>query len=554
MKAGDNLFSAGLLLVVPVLLSAAQKSACDVKAVRNAATIDGMLCTLSRRTLLRNAATVVSAYPFVPWVRLFAQSAPESSIVTAPSGTFQGATEQGVRVFRGVPFAEPPIGKLRFRPPVALKSSSGVHDATKFAAEAMQKVEAGVTRSEDCLYLNVWAPAGKGPYPVFVWIHGGGFTGGSSFAPIFDGAGFAQAGMVVVTLAYRLGVFGFMDLEPLLGPSYADSGNNGTRDLVTALHWVHENIAAFGGAPTPVPVGGASAGAKVTAALRAIPESAALFHSAISESGGGERVLTRDQAASVAQNFSALWKQVGVTPQDLLLAPAAALIDTQEQLIATTSLHFPFREQVGGALLPSRPVDLIAAGSSRGKRLLIGSNRDESALFLGPHPKPPLKASDLGNLPLNLVETVLKEYAALYPQMSLSQQEIRAVTAEEYWIPTVRVAEAQVANKGDTWMYRLDYASYSGRMEGEAYHSEDLGFIWDKLSPAERQDEQAKGLAAQMHAAWIAFIQGKTPAADGLPAWPQFDLETRKTMILDRVSRVENDPNAAERALWKGLM
>ena len=516
-----------------------------------------MLRTPSRRTLLRNAVAVVSVAPFLPSLRLFAQSARDSSIVTAPIGTFQGATEQGVRVFRGIPFAEPPVDTLRFRPPVALTPFSGVHDATRFAPEAMQKEEAGTARSEDCLYLNIWAPPGKGPYPVFVWIHGGGFTGGSSFAPIFDGAGFAQAGIVVVTLAYRLGVFGFMDLEPLLGASYADSANNGTRDLIMALHWVHKNIAAFGGDPTQVTVGGESAGAKVTAALLAIPESAALFHSAISESGGGERVLTRDQAAGVAQNVSALWKAgspTGSESQDLRTAPAAALIDTQEKLIATTSLHFPFREQIGGALLPLRPVDSIAAGSSRGKRLLIGSNRDESALFLGPRPKPPLKASDLGNLGVNSVENVLKQYASVYPQMPSWQQEIRAVTAEEYWIPTVRVAEAHVQNKGDTWMYRLDFASYSGRMEGEAYHSEDLGFVWDKLSPADRQDEQAKALAAQMHTAWITFIQGKTPAANGLPAWPQFNLATRSTMILDRISRVESDPNAAERALWMGLM
>ncbi len=191
--------------------------------------------TLSRRTLLRNATSISTAAALARPFRLVSQSASDRPIVTAPIGTFEGAREQGVRVFRGVPFAEPPVGKLRFRAPVALKASSGVRDATRFASEAMQKAEAGIARSEDCLYLNVWAPAGKGPYPVFVWIHGGGFTGGNSFAPIFDGAGFAQAGIVVVTLAYRLGVFGFMDLEPLLGASYADSANNGTRDLITAL-------------------------------------------------------------------------------------------------------------------------------------------------------------------------------------------------------------------------------------------------------------------------------------------------------------------------------
>ena len=516
--------------------------------------MDAMPHTLSRRSLLRNVTSITASAAFLQPLHLFAQRAPESPIVTAPVGTFQGAIEQGVRVFRGVPFAEPPVGKLRFRPPMALKASSGVHDATKFAAEAMQKADDGIARSEDCLYLNIWTPVGKGRFPVFVWIHGGGFTGGSSFAPIFDGAGFAQAGIVVVTLAYRLGVFGFMDLEPLLGASYADSANNGTRDLITALHWVHENIAAFGGDPTQVTVGGESAGAKVTAALLAIPESAALFHSAISESGGGERVLTRAQAASVAQDFAALWKQGSIVPQDLLLAPAGALIDTQEKLVATSTLHFPFREQIGGSLLSMRPVDLITAGSPAGKRLLLGSNRDESALFLGPRPKLPVKASDLGNLPLNLFENVQKKYAELYQAMSVSQREIRAVTAEEYWIPTLRLAEASVARNEDVWMYRLDYASYSGRLEGEAYHSEDLGFVWDKLSAAEQQDEQGKALAVAMHTAWIAFIQGKTPAADGLPAWPPFDLSKRATMILDRVSRVENDPNVAERAVWAGVM
>ena len=510
--------------------------------------------TLSRRSLLRHATTLYAAAAFVRPSHLFAQSAPDSSTVSAPTGTLHGAMEQGIRVFRGVPFAEPPVGKLRFRPPVALKPFSGVHDATKFAAEAMQKAGANIPRSEDCLYLNVWAPAGKGPYPVFVWIHGGSFTSGSSFAPIFDGAGFAAAGIVVITVAYRLGVFGFMDLEPLLGTSYADSANNGTRDLITALHWVRENVAAFGGDPTQVTVGGESAGAKVTAALMAVQESSVLFHSAISESGGGERVLTHQKAAQVSEEFATYWKEAGYGDQDMRTADAARLIDVQQTLIARSAMHFPFRGETGGGLLAKRPIHLITGDLSKGKRLLIGSNRDESALFLGPHPDGVAKASDLGNLSLADFNAVAARYASLYPAMSLSQREIRAVTAEEYWIPTERMAEANVGNVGDTWMYRLDFARYGGRMAGEAYHSEDLGLVWDKLSPAEQQDEQAKGLARQMQTAWAAFIQGRTPAAEGLPAWPQFDLKTRRTMILDRVSRVEEDPNAAERALWAGVM
>ena len=196
----------------------------------------------------------------------------ESAVVKTRSGDLRGETVDGVRVFRGIPFAQPPVGELRFRPPVEVKPWTGVRPAIRFAPEAMQPAEVGIARSEDCLYLNVWAPEGKGPFPVFVWIHGGGFTGGRATAPIFDGAGFARDGVVLVTVAYRLGVFGFMDLGPVLGGAYAGSGNNAMRDLVAALRWVQGNIAAFGGDPGRVTVGGESAGAKATAALMAIPE------------------------------------------------------------------------------------------------------------------------------------------------------------------------------------------------------------------------------------------------------------------------------------------
>lgn len=508
----------------------------------------------TRRALLRNASVLAGWSVLVKPACLFAQPASGDLVVSAPVGTFRGVAEGGVRVFRGVPFAEPPVGPLRFRPSVALRPAPGVRDATRFAAEAMQKAEAGIARSEDCLYLNVWAPAGKGPHPIFVWIHGDGFTGGHAFAPIFDGAGFARAGVLVVTVAYRLGVFGFMDLEPILGPSYADSANNGTRDLMAALRWVHENIAGFGGDSTQVTLGGESAGAKVVAALMAVPESAAMFRSVISQSGGGERVLTREQAAGVSHDFASLWKQSGNSSADMRSADAAALIDVQEKLLAGSAIHFPFRQETGGNLLPKRPIDLIAGDLAKRKRMLIGSNRDESALFLGPHPDGRVKRSDLGNVPLDVFSGVVAKYASLYPAMSLPQHEIRSVTAEEYWIPTVRLAEANAGNGGDTWMYRLDYARTTGRMAGEAYHSEDLGLMWDALSPEEAQDTQMKALGTQMQTAWIAFMKGKAPGADGLPSWPQFDKAKRATMILDRVSRVEGDPNAAERRLWTGVL
>jgi para-nitrobenzyl esterase len=193
--------------------------------------------------------------------KLFGQTreAVNAALIQTPLGPLRGELIDGVRVFRGVPFAESPVGPLRFKPTVKVKPWVEERGASRFASAAMQDGEKDVPKSEDCLYLNVWTPPDAVALPVFVWIHGGGFTGGRSFDSVFDGTEFAKAGVVVVTVAYRLGVFGFLDMEPLLGPDYAGSGNNAVRDLICALEWVHENIDAFGGDPRRVTVGGESA-------------------------------------------------------------------------------------------------------------------------------------------------------------------------------------------------------------------------------------------------------------------------------------------------------
>ena len=510
----------------------------------------------SRRALLRTAAAIGAGE--LLGSRFLAAATGDtvpSAVATVAEGRLQGELlPGGLRVFRGVPFAAPPVGPLRFRPPSPAMPWSGVRNGTHFAAEAMQQAEPGVARSEDCLYLNIWTPPGAGPFPVFVWIHGGGYTGGRSSAPIFDGARFARDGIVCVTVAYRLGVFGFLDLGPLLGADFDGSGNNGTRDLVAGLRWVERNIASFGGDPGRVTVGGESAGAKATAALMALPEARPLFQSAISESGGGERVLTLDQATEVAHSFAAEWQRGAAAGMaaDLRTAPAAELIAAQERLIPKTALHFPFRAEVDGHYLAKRPVDLVAEGSARGKRLLIGSNRDESALFIGAHPVADPTARDLGNLSLARFDEVFRQYATLYPGMSAPQRRVRAVTAEEYWVPTVRLAEAHVRAGGSAWVYRLDLTENNGRLAGEAYHTLDLGLVWDQVSPENAGVDQA--LASQVHAGWCAFIRGEEPAAPGLPAWPRYRAEDRPTMLLDRMSRVELRPAETELQLWDGVL
>jgi para-nitrobenzyl esterase len=484
--------------------------------------------------------------------RLFGQTreAVNGGLIQTPLGALRGEVIEGVRVFRGVPFAEPPVGPLRFKPTVKVKPWVQERGASQFRAAAMQDGEKDVPKSEDCLYLNVWTPPDAVALPVFVWIHGGGFTGGTAFAPVFDGTEFAKAGVVVVTVAYRLGVFGFLDMGPVLGAEYTGSGNNAVRDLICALEWVHANIEAFGGDPRRVTVGGESAGAKLTDVLMGTPKAQGLFTQMISESGGAERVWPKANAEAVARGFAEVW---GKDQKALKTAPAEELIAAQVKFVDSWPQHFPLRMEVDGSLVPRMPVETIADGALSGTRLLIGTNRDESALFVGPHPQK-VMAADLGNVPLAKFEEVLARYRAVYPTMSEEQLRIRALTAEEYWVPSVRVADAQVKGGGTAWMYRLDFAPASGRLQGEAYHSEDIGLVWDKPKQEIANAVAETALAKTMHAAWLAFIKGGAPGAPGLPLWPQYSDETRATMVFDAVSRVETKPQEAELRLWDGVI
>jgi para-nitrobenzyl esterase len=487
---------------------------------------------------------------------LWAQSsdAVNAGVVKTPLGVLRGQVIEGVRVFRGVPFAAAPVGALRFKRPVKMRPWAVERDATKFAAASMQDGDKDVAQSEDCLYLNVWTPEGAAAsagLPVFVWIHGGGFTGGEAFAPIFDGTEFAKAGMVVVTVAYRLGVLGFMDMGPLLGMTYAGSGNNALRDLICALEWVKKNVAAFGGDASRVTVGGESAGAKLTDILMGVPAAQGLFAQMISESGGAERVWPAANAAAVAKGFGEMW---GKDAAELKTAGTEELIAAQVKFLASWPQHFPLRVEVDGELLPRLPVETIAAGSSKGKRLLIGTNRDESALFVGPHPVHDATAKDLGNVTLAAFDAVYARYKELYPKMSDEQLRIRALTAEEYWVPSTRVVDAHVKGGGTAWMYRLDFAPSSGRFKGDAYHSEDLGLVWDKPNVAIENAAAEAALAKQMHAAWVRFIKGDAPGADGLPVWPEYSSGEQETMVFDAVSKVLEKPQEAELRLWDGVL
>ncbi|MGO9340833.1 MAG: carboxylesterase/lipase family protein [Terracidiphilus sp.] len=507
---------------------------------------------ISRRRFLVNAGLTAVALRCAPLSSL-ADTNP--AIIHTACGTLRGEQSGGVLQFRGVPFAEPPVGPLRFRAPVPVKPWTGERDATRFAAAAMQSGELGIEHSEDCLYLNIWAPAGKGPFPVYVWIHGGGFTSGHAFESMYDGMEMSKEGVICISVAYRLGVFGFLDFEPLLGTEYAGSANNGLRDLMAALDWIQKSISAFGGDPARVTIGGESAGAKLTDTLMGVPSAQPLFHQMISESGGAERVWTRTQSKTVTLGFADSWRTLtDAEPSTVLNAPADLLIKVQKQFIAAWPQHFPLRCQIDGTLVPLRPVESIAAGSSRGKRLLIGTNRDESALFIGPHPQKDPVAADLGNLLPENFALVFRKYREVYPQMTDEQLRIRAVTAEEYWIPSMRAADAHLKGGGSAWMYRLDFSETGGFLRGYAFHSLDVRLVWNRPSLLAVNATAEADLARQMYQAWIAFLRGETPAAPAVPAWPEYNSTTRPTMIFDTQNHVEQKPEEAELRLWDGVL
>jgi para-nitrobenzyl esterase len=512
--------------------------------------------TITRRSFLANSSFAACAFHTRS---LFASAAVTPAIVRAPIGTLRGESSGGVRIFRGVPFAEPPVGPLRFLPSEKITPWKGERDATQFPAAPMQYRLRKVPHSEDCLYLNIWAPQGSGPFPVFVWIHGGSFTDGRASDPMYDGTDFAREGIISISVEYRLGVFGFLDFEPLLGEPYAGTANNGLHDLVTALLWIQENIRAFGGDPDRVTIGGESAGAKLTDTLMGIPAAQPLFHQMISESGGAERIWNRTASAAISQGFGDIWqKQSKSAIASLKTADGAALIQAQHQLIKTWPHHFPLRPEIDGAFIPRLPIETIGSGSTRGKRLLIGTNREESAIFIGRHPSKDAKANQLGNMSVADFAAIYQRYRDIYPQMDDAQRRIRAVTAEEYWVPSIRVAEAHVRGGGSAYVYELEFEETSGKLKGNAYHSLDVGMVWDHPHTRVADAASEVALGRQMHTAWSAFIRGEAPAAPGLPAWPLYNAQSRPTMIFGAgagaESRVEQAPQAAELRLWDGAL
>jgi len=458
--------------------------------------------------------------------------------VEIAAGALRGSERDGVRTFFGVPYAEPPVGELRFRAPRPAPSWSGERDATRWAPRAPQPelTGRGFTGDEDCLSLNVYAPAAPGSYPVLVWIHGGGGVMGAPHQ--FDASAYARRGVVVVTIAYRLGVLGMLHL-----PGVADS-NLSLRDQVAALEWVRDNVAAFGGDPARVTLGGQSNGGRTVGTLLAVPATRGLVRQAIVQSGTGVGSVVHTPAEGTAI-ASAVLSELDASPEDLATLPVKRILEAQQRVSAASGTKVTYRVVVGDELLPHRPLDGV-----RDVPLLIGTTADEEDLFSWLQ-SGGAKLLGVGSTMLGHaeIEKAVAAYAELLPDWPEDQVRNRALTAGDWWIPAIRFAEAQP----DSWMYRLDWRiAPRGRGLG-APHGLDLPLMFDDIRnknwrflfagrtfPAERM----QAMATEMFDGWVRFI------ATGDPGWPRYTPADRVTRLFDDVSTTVSDPDREQRLLW----
>ncbi|WP_293401686.1 carboxylesterase family protein [Phenylobacterium sp.] len=465
------------------------------------------------------------------------------------SGALRGREAGGIKSFKGIPYAAPPVGELRWRAPAAPAAWSGVREADQYGSDCIQnrvswdKTQSAQPTSEDCLTLNVWAPAAAKKAPVMVWIHGGGFVMGSGSQPIFDGAKLAARDVVVVTFNYRLGRFGFF-AHPALTRETAGSatGNFAFMDQVAALEWVKRNIAAFGGDPGNVTIFGESAGGGSVNQLMLAQPARGLFHKAIAQSGGGRDVLpllSTERAGKPAAEAvgAAFATKAGVKGEDLSALRALSADKLRGKLdLLNQEADTYSGPMIDGVLVASDVAAGFAAGRQAKVPYLVGANSDELG-FLPGFLRGPMAAKTLKEIGAG------DEIQAAYGSKSaLDAQLTSDVTFVE---PARHLAAVQAASGAPTWLYSFGYVPEAKRKSQKgAGHATELAFVFGDLAAAGDIDETpADGAAARLVGDyWTAFARTGDPNGGGRPAWPAY------ARASDQRLAIGNDGAAASKA------
>ncbi|GJF14243.1 carboxylic ester hydrolase [Mycolicibacterium cyprinidarum] len=488
--------------------------------------------------------------------------------VKTASGTVEGFTRDGVNRWRSIPYASPPVGRLRYRAPQPVQPWSGVRHCHGFGNCAPQQrmytlLAPGKYQpmSEDCLTLNVVTPMKKSqePLPVMVFIHGGGYMLGSSATPIYDGASLARKGCVYVSVNYRLGALGCLELSSLSTPDITIDDNLFLRDLVMALRWVRENIAGFGGDPDNVTIFGESAGGHAVTTLLATPDAKDLFAQAISESPPSGMVRSADIAAEYASRLAA---QFGVneknTAQALLAARPVDLVHALERLIIEGQKDmlgaFAVGPTYGTDYLPLDPVDAMRSGKANPVPLIVGANADEGRLFTRFLKLLPTTRGAIERLLHQTDPADRHRITSAYPGYPNAAACVRLGADFIFGSSVWQIAQAH-SKHAPTYVYRYDFATRTLQLAGMgATHATELFAVFDfyrsrlgMLLTAGVDSRAARKVSDDVQARWLAFADRGVPGAD----WPPYTSADRAVLVLDRRPRVEFDPHAERRLAWE---
>ena len=503
----------------------------------------------------------------------------DNPVIETSYGPVRGTDDGRVKAWKGIRYAAPPVDDLRFRAPEPPEPWTEIAEATAFGPACPQPplpnipLDLGAPQGEDCLSLNIWASSDTEPgarKPVMVWLHGGAYVLGSSGQALYDGRRLAGSGdVVIVTLNYRLGALGFLDLSSFNTPRRRFDSNIGLRDVLAALHWVRDNVAAFGGDPQRVTLFGESAGAGIVTTLLATPSANGLFANAIAQSSPATSVYDRGRGRRVAEH---ILDKLGIDPSDadrLDRAPIAAILAASKEVFDEVPVRNPgtlaFVPIVDGDLLTDYPVKLAQEGRTHPVPLIIGTNRHEAALFR-------LMRSPLMPITPRAITSMFTEIAAEQPDLQLPTQKQIAVAYSRvrgkarylsiasdvgFRMPSVWLAEGHRA-VAPVYLYRFDYSTPLLKLLlVKAAHATEMPYVWGNLGGPKDPTlklggaKTAKAVSKRVRTRWINFAtQAKPIGAPGEPDWTPYQQTDRACLIIDKRDAVVYDIDAHIRAAW----
>lgn len=466
-----------------------------------------------------------------------AAAAASPPVVTAPAGAVRGAAEGEIASFKGMPYAAPPVGERRWRPPAPAAHWDGVRDATRFGAACIQptphvqsiySADLGRT-SEDCLTLNVWTPDVAGKAPVMVWIHGGALVTGSSKEALYDGARLAREGVVVVSINYRLGVLGWLAHPELSAESPAAiSGNYGLMDQIAALEWVKRNIASFGGDPDKVTVAGESAGGLSVLYLMSSPLARDLFDRAIAQSA----YMISTPELKQARHGAPAAEMAGAILARTLQAPSLRVLrgmDAQDLTDRAALGGFATFGVVDGVVLPRQIVEVFDRGEQAPVPVLAGFNSGEIRSLRMLAPPVPGSAADYERVIREGYGDLADEFLRLYPSSDMEESILAASRDALYGWTSERLVRSQTAAGQPSFLYMFDHGYPAADSAGlHAFHASELPYVFGALQrtpprwPAIPDTPEERRLSDAMVAYWAGFVRDGHPDAAGSPAWSPY--------------------------------